>query len=404
MIPGFEIRERSILDRDDDIEDSDRDSVSTNDTSKSKKSAASNVRTQPQQPVAMIEPVIVEMIKPKPEDKQIKMNYPPTQVELLEDKRFPSSSSKFVCTKFDPEDKYVAAACDDGILRVYDVNKITLFNQFPIGEGGESLLTLKWRPLSNTAKTKNVLICTDAAGNLFHLHVTTNQILHKIHEPENQIYGVDYNFDATQFATAGLDCTVRVYDENKKSVSIELKDSEKATGHNNRILGVKYAGQSPNILLTGGWDKTIQIWDTRTKEAVASIYGPEIAGDSIDFRDNVILTGSWRNFEQLQLWDFGTRRKIATIPWDWDKEVIKNTYVYSCQFSKSSDNQILAASTGVDEIRIFDKKANYAVKAAFNNSNKGVFSADFSSDDSKFTYGGTDGTFGVYEFKKPSPI
>ena len=66
-------------------------------------------------------------------------------------------------------------------------------------------------------------MCTDAAGNLFHLHVTTSklqnrsiltyvslidQILHQIKEKENQIYGLDYNFDVTQFATGGLDCTV----------------------------------------------------------------------------------------------------------------------------------------------------------------------------------------------------
>ena len=38
----------------------------------------------------------------------------------------------------------------------------------------------------------------------------------------------------------------------------------------------------------------INIWDLRTESVVTSIYGPKISGDSIDLRDNLLLTGANR--------------------------------------------------------------------------------------------------------------
>ena len=180
---------------------------------------------------------------------------------------------------------------------------------------------------------------------------------------------------------------------------MELKDTERAPGHTNRVFAVKYAGiQQPNILLSGGWDRTIQIWDTRAKEAIGSIYGPEICGEGIDFRDNVLLTGSWRDHDQLQLWDFGTRKKISNIVWDPNPKEVKKTYVYTAQFSKKSNDYIIAGASGTNDIRIFDRKRHNKIKKAFK-SLGGCFSLDYSNDDKSFAYGGSNKTIGAYEIK-----
>lgn len=50
---------------------------------------------------------------------------------------------------------------------------------------------------------------------------------------------------------------------------------------------------SSQVLLTGGWDNTIQFWDMRVGYSVKSIFGPHISGDSLDICNNEILTGSW---------------------------------------------------------------------------------------------------------------
>lgn len=53
------------------------------------------------------------------------------------------------------------------------------------------------------------------------------------------------------------------------------------------------------MLLSGGWDNNVKIWDLRTGAAVRSIYGPYICGDALDIHDGYVLTGSWRADRQL---------------------------------------------------------------------------------------------------------
>jgi COMPASS component SWD3 len=66
-------------------------------------------------------------------------------------------------------------------------------------------------------------------------------------------------------------------------------------GHSNRIQCVKYDKEDQNLLVSGGWDKTVLVWDIRTGEAVKSIFGPYIGGESLDIHDGIILTGSFQS-------------------------------------------------------------------------------------------------------------
>ena len=122
---------------------------------------------------------------------------------------------------------------------------------------------------------------------------------------------LDYNPNGTAFATAGKDNLVRIYDEETKKVAHELSSIKwHKPGHNNRIFSVKFKKDEPDILVSGGWDQNVSIslikvhiWDIRTESVVQTIFGPKIAGDSIDIKDNILLTGANRGKDQLQLWD-----------------------------------------------------------------------------------------------------
>lgn len=47
------------------------------------------------------------------------------------------------------------------------------------------------------------------------------------------------------------------------------------------MFSLKFNPMQPDIIISGGWDNTIQIWDTRVSYAVRSIFGPHICGDAV---------------------------------------------------------------------------------------------------------------------------
>jgi WD40 repeat protein len=82
-------------------------------------------------------------------------------------------------------------------------------------------------------------------------------------DPENHLYCLDYNTEGTHLAVAGRDYHVRIYDETTKSLFMILKEKGELPGHSNRIFCVKFNPLNSNMLVSGGWDNTVQIYDLR---------------------------------------------------------------------------------------------------------------------------------------------
>lgn len=80
-------------------------------------------------------------------------------------------------------------------------------------------------------------------------------------------------------------------------MKVKLDSLSDHTGHlalpANRLFSVKFSKTDPNMIIAGGWDKTIKIYDLRTKAMVNSISGPFLCGDSLDFEENVLLAASY---------------------------------------------------------------------------------------------------------------
>ncbi len=94
--------------------------------------------------------------------------------------------------------------------------------------------------------------------------------------------------------------------------------------------------------MSAGWDNTVQLWDLRTDNAVRSIFGPHICGDAVDVHGNLIVTGSWRPDNPLQLWDFGTGALVENINWGVGINE-EPCFLYAAQFSKEGEGELIAA-------------------------------------------------------------
>ena len=80
-------------------------------------------------------------------------------------------------------------------------------------------------------------------------------MLHSHTEADNQLFCADYRADAEQFAAAGKDHVIRLYDEATKTLIQEMSGGIGAVrpGHSNRVFSLKYFPADQNVLLSGGW-------------------------------------------------------------------------------------------------------------------------------------------------------
>mmetsp|Transcript_707 Transcript_707/g.990 ORF Transcript_707/g.990 Transcript_707/m.990 type:complete len:215 (-) Transcript_707:240-884(-) len=96
-----------------------------------------------------------------------------------------------------------------------------------------------------------------------------------------------------------------------------MKEKGKLTGHGNRIFCVKFNKGDQNMIVSGGWDNNIFVYDMRYRGPVHAIYGPHICGDAIDFKSDgyTMLAGSYRGEDALEVYDLRMMKRSRVIPW-----------------------------------------------------------------------------------------
>lgn len=167
-------------------------------------------------------------------------------------------------------------------------------------------------------KTANVIVTAQADGSLRHWHATSGKCLHKnLEDPENHLYAIDFTLDGMLLATAGKDRHVRVYDETTKTLAFRMKEKGNLIGHGNRIFCVKFNKGDQNMLVSGGWDNNVFVYDMRYQGPIHAIYGPHICGDSIDFKRDgyTMVCGSYRGEDALEVYDLRMMKRSRVIPW-----------------------------------------------------------------------------------------
>lgn len=175
-------------------------------------------------------------------------------------------------------------------------------------------------------------------------------------ENNNCINSVDYSSDYRKFVTGGSDVAVRLYDEGMKTKIVEMRPYKfDHPGHSSRIFCVKFNPDNINMIISGGWDKTLQIYDVREGQIVNSIFGPQICGDCLDIHGSYILAGAWGQSKQISIYDIRNLNCPYTVLWENQSDYIP-TYIYSAKFDCFSDSHKLFGIGGINKnlYRLFD--------------------------------------------------
>lgn len=120
-----------------------------------------------------------------PEKPQKIMNKKGAQRRFTHKMTLGDSNSEVFTARFDPSDKYLACGFGDGAIRVYNtINGKCSFTLCSLVDSwGKSddfpVTALRWRPVSQSMKTQNVLVSCSADGWLKHWHATSGKCLHQ---------------------------------------------------------------------------------------------------------------------------------------------------------------------------------------------------------------------------------
>lgn len=239
---------------------------------------------------------------------------------------------------FAPDGNRIAAAIEDGSVRIWDVQTQTLLNSFNahrgivwivayhpsrpmIASSGDDGLVKLWdsesleviREWDCGSSVRGIAFSPDGqrftAGNregqlrVFDID-SSDELLTTTHD--GAIFGVDYSADGKLIATVGSDKIVRLFDAET------LQERQSLAGHDGPIYNVKFAPKGP-MIASVGWNKNVRIWNTDTGTETMSLVGSEgdIWGVSFCRDANHLVTGE--QMGAARVWDLATGQPVATL-------------------------------------------------------------------------------------------
>lgn len=211
-------------------------------------------------------------------------------------------------------------------------------------------------------------------------------------ENENQLYALDIHKNGQIFATAGSDATVRIYDDKTKQCTHSFArakfDFTSPSGHSDRIYCVHFLNHDANLLASGGWDNTVQIWDLRQQNSVLVIPNPHICGDSIDSTKNYLLAGSWRTHDQLQLFDIRTGKCLKQTRWSTLSDD-NQAQIYTVKFLPDGSH-FIAGGSETNQAKIYSTEQFTSVGSSITFPG-GVYSSTITKDGKSVIFGLSNG-------------
>ena len=178
---------------------------------------------------------------------------------------------------------------------------------------------------------------------------------------------------------------INIYEESTQTLESSLRSGTSyAIGHINQIHSVLFNPSDNNMLISGGQDRRIIIWDLRKKDPVQMVVGPFIMGDSVDVKDNYIIAGSYESKQGVLLYDI---RKL-----DHSVQSFRtDSQIYTCKFT-TRENAFNFAAGGYKRnvIKIYSiDKSDYI--SGVDGHDSPCYALDFNSVGTVLGYGCGDG-------------
>lgn len=266
---------------------------------------------------------------------------------------FEDEESIFECNTFEvcPDEKQIASGYSNGYIRVFnivEINKTTAESSF-----SSSVTNIKWNGNSQ-------ILVSLVDGSVYLLYINKQNENFKVinHIKEGfPINSIDISLDKSYLVSGSSSGDVSLYSLHTKSrIKLFEKNSIEGKSQSNRVFSVRFSTSNNSLFCSGGWSREVIFYDIRERKALSNSFSNvNICGESIDFKNNYVLTGSWDDSSQIKLWDIRMFGLLSVISDSDDiRGNLKSSYVYSCRFHKKNE-MICMSSCNNNQFLIIDK-------------------------------------------------
>lgn len=206
---------------------------------------------------------------------------------------------------------------------------------------------MRWHP-----SIASTIVCASASGFISAWHTETGQNLWTVQEQGNAVNSMDIAPGGRHFVTGGSDCALRYYSLSTRQVVSELSSKAflqgRVSGHELRVFASIF--MDDNCVVSSGWDDTVLLWDLRSGEVARWMFGTHVCGEAVCFSDGnkLVITGSWRDENQLQFWDVATTNLVKSVTIKEDEPL----QVYSLATTPNREF-VAAAGSGMNCVTVY---------------------------------------------------
>ena len=295
--------------------------------------------------------------------------------------------------QFSGDGKMISAALGDGSLYVCRASG-----------SGSSSTDLAAGPLTAVAWTGEAkLVAGDSEGRLHWVGIKEGGAFENggsIFLEGEKALSLDFSPELGKIAVGGQSGRVALIDAETKAEAAGLGE-RMPPGEASRIFSLRFfdsaaVSSSSPLLAWGGWGGAVQLWDVRAGRKIARIPGPSLSGDCLDVSDNLLLAGSYRDRENLEIFDLRTLSRLESLDFTGPRGQAVN-YTSACRFGRGAKGEriVLAGSCIGGQVAIFKQYEKFRPELYLEGVPKGVFSAGFGGEPGLFAVGSGDGNLSV---------
>ncbi|XP_011687327.1 PREDICTED: WD repeat-containing protein 38-like isoform X2 [Wasmannia auropunctata] len=316
--------------------------------------------------------------------------------------RFGENLRGLYSARFSKTGDLIATGFGNGGIQLRNGETGDLEGTFKSGlESSVPIMCCRFNPIRS-----EIFYASSACGIIFMCNTHTKDFSRFVLESKNEVNAIDVSVTGDYLVSGGKDAAVRLYNLQTTKLILTYKrkeevltESKAGNFHRMKIFAARFHKEYPDLIITGGWDDTVRIWDIRVPTgSVRIIKGPHICGDAIDMHETHILTGSWIVRDSLQVWDLMSAKLIETINPYNRPSTLTGEFLYTVQYFNGDPHGdlVLVGGSGTGAVEVISLREK-KVMGSFSAS-KPIFTID--SYQTAIIFGGMESVLklGNYDF------